>query len=165
LSKGWATPDAALRLIVFHSHSRRRAMLSVWDPFADLNRMQREFEKSYFGPRGRQADFAPSVDVLEDTEALILRAELPGVKREDIDVSVDSNVLTLKGERKLEHEEQERRYHRIERSYGSFVRQFQLPNNVDSTTIDAQLADGVLTLRLGKKQELKPRKIDVKGKS
>jgi HSP20 family protein len=140
-------------------------MLSVWDPFADLNRMQREFEKSYFGPRGRPADFAPAVDVLEEAEALVLRAELPGVKREDIDVSVDSNVLTLKGERKLEGEESDRRYHRIERSYGTFVRQFQLPNNIDSSSIDAQLADGVLTLRLGKKQELKPRKIDVKSRS
>lgn len=137
-------------------------MLSVWDPFADLNRMQREFEKSYFGPRTRPADFAPSVDVHEDAESLVLRAELPGVKREDIDVSVDSNILTLKGERKLEKEEQGRRYHRIERAYGTFVRQFQLPSNVDSSSIDANLADGVLTLRLGKKQELKPRKIDVK---
>jgi HSP20 family protein len=140
-------------------------MLSVWDPFADLNRIQREFERSYFGPRSRPSDFAPSVDVLEEPEALVLRAELPGVKREDIDVSVDANVLTLKGERKLEVEESKRRYHRIERSYGTFVRQFQLPSNVDASTIDAQLADGVLTLRITKKQELKPRKIDVKGQS
>jgi HSP20 family protein len=138
-------------------------MLSVWDPFADLNRVQREFEKSYFGPRTRSADFAPPVDVHEDPERLLLRAELPGVKREDIEVSIDANVLTLKGERKLEREEEGRRYHRIERSYGTFVRQFQLPSNVDSTKIDAQLADGVLTISLNKKQELKPRKIDVKS--
>ena len=138
-------------------------MLSVWDPFADLNRVQREFEKSFFGPRTRNADFAPAVDVHEDSERLVLRAELPGVKREDIEVSIDANVLTLKGERKLEQEEQGRRYHRIERSYGTFVRQFQLPSNVDSTQIDAQLADGVLTVSLNKKQELKPRKIDVKS--
>jgi HSP20 family protein len=138
-------------------------MLSVWDPFADLNRVQREFEKSYFGPRTRSADFAPPVDVHEDPERLLLRAELPGVKREDIEVSIDANVLTLKGERKLEREEEGRRYHRIERSYGTFVRQFQLPSNVDSTKIDAQLTDGVLTIALNKKQELKPRKIDVKS--
>ena len=137
-------------------------MLSVWDPFADLNRIQREFEKNYFGPRTRPADFAPPVDVHEDAEALVLRAELPGVKKEDIDVSVDSNVLTLKGERKLEREEEGRRYHRVERSYGTFVRQFQLPSNLDPTSIDAKLTDGVLTLRLQKKAELKPRKIDVK---
>jgi HSP20 family protein len=116
-------------------------MLSVWDPFADLNRVQREFEKSFFGPRTRNADFAPAVDVHEDAERLVLRAELPGVKREDIEVSIDANVLTLKGERKLEKEEQNRRYHRI----------------------DAQLTEGVLTIALNKKQELKPRKIDVKS--
>jgi HSP20 family protein len=138
-------------------------MLSVWDPFADLNRVQREFEKSFFGPRTRNADFAPAVDVHEDAERLVLRAELPGVKREDIEVSIDANVLTLKGERKLEKEEQNRRYHRIERSYGTFVRQFQLPSNVDSAQIDAQLTEGVLTIALNKKQELKPRKIDVKS--
>lgn len=138
-------------------------MLSVWDPFADLNRIQREFEKSYFGPRARPADFAPPVDVFEDKDSLVLRAELPGVKREDIEVSIDSNVLTLKGERKLEKEEEGRRYHRVERAYGSFVRQFQLPSNIDPSTIDAKLTDGVLTIGLHKKEELKPRKIDVKS--
>jgi len=137
-------------------------MLSVWDPFADLNRIQREFEKSYFGPRARPADFAPPVDVYEDADSLFLRAELSGVKREDIDVSIDSNVLTLKGERKLEREEEGRRYHRVERTYGSFVRQFQLPSNIDPGSIDANFSDGVLTIRLHKKEELKPRKIDVK---
>jgi HSP20 family protein len=137
-------------------------MLSVWDPFADLNRIQREFEKSYFGPRSR-ADFAPAVDVHEDAESLVLRAELPGVRKEDIDISVDANVLTLKGERKLEKEEQGRRYHRVERAYGSFVRQFQLSSNIDASKIDAQLADGVLTVRLAKREEHKPRRIDVKS--
>jgi HSP20 family protein len=138
-------------------------MLSVWDPFADLNRMQREVERNFFGPRGRQADFAPAVDVHEDAEQLVLRAELPGVKREDIDIQLDANVLTLKGERKLEQETEGRRYHRIERSYGTFVRQFQLPTNVDGSKIDAQLIDGVLTLRIAKKAELKARKIEVKS--
>jgi HSP20 family protein len=139
------------------------AMLSVWDPFADLNRMQREVERNFFGPRNRQADFAPAVDVHEDAESLVLRAELPGVKREDIDIQVDANVLTLKGERKIEQEEEGRRYHRVERSYGTFVRQFQLPTNVDATKIDAELADGILTLRILKKAEQKARKIEVKS--
>jgi HSP20 family protein len=138
-------------------------MLSVWDPFADLNRIQREFEKNFFGPRTRPADFAPAVDVHEESEALVLRAELPGVKREDIEIQVDGNVLTLKGERKLESERKDRQYHRVERSYGTFVRQFQLPTNVDSSQIDAQLAEGVLTLKLPKKQEQKARKIEVKN--
>jgi HSP20 family protein len=138
-------------------------MLSVWDSFADLNRVQRDFEKRFFGPRSRSADFAPAVDVHEDGEALVLRAELPGVKREDIEIGVHGNVLTLKGERKLEKEENGRKYHRIERRYGSFVRQFQLPTNVDSSAVDAHLGEGVLTVRLPKKQELKARKIEVKS--
>jgi HSP20 family protein len=125
--------------------------------------MQREVERNFFGPRGRQADFAPAVDVHEDAEQLVLRAELPGVKREDIDIQLDANVLTLKGERKLEQETEGRRYHRIERSYGTFVRQFQLPTNVDGTKIDAQFADGILTLRIAKKAELKARRIEVKS--
>lgn len=138
-------------------------MLSVWDPFADLNRVQRELEKGVFGQRGRAADFAPAVDVHEDGERLVLRAELPGIKREDVEVSIDSNVLTLKGERKLEQENAGRRYHRVERAYGTFVRQFQLSSNIDTSNIDAKLADGVLTVSLNKKEELKPRKIDVKN--
>jgi len=138
-------------------------MLTVWDPFADLNRIQRELDKNFFGPRTRPADFAPAVDVHEDEDALVLRAELPGVKREDIDIQVDGNVLTVKGERKIESEKEGRRYHRIERSYGTFVRQFQLPTNVDANAIDAQLTDGILVLRLPKKAELKTRKIEVKG--
>lgn len=137
-------------------------MLSVWDPFADLNRIQRELEKNYFGARNRPADFAPPVDVHEDESTLVLRAELPGVSREAIDIQVDGNVLTLKGERKLEAEQESRRYHRIERAYGTFVRQFQLPTTVDATRIDAHLADGILTLTLPKKEELKARKIQVK---
>ena len=141
-------------------------MLSVWDPFADLNRMHRDLEKSFFGARGKPSDFAPAVDVYEEEDALILRAELPGVKREDIDIQIDANVLTVKGERKLEDAEaQRRRYHRVERSYGTFVRQFQLPTNVDAQAIEAALEEGILTLRLPKKAELKTRKIEVKGVS
>jgi len=138
-------------------------MLSVWDPFADLNRIQRELEKNYFGARNRPADFAPPVDVHEDENALVLSAELAGVKREDIDINVDGNVLTLKGERKLEAQKDGRRYHRVERAYGTFVRQFQLPTNVDPTAIDAHYEGGILTLYLPKKAELKARKIEVKA--
>jgi HSP20 family protein len=138
-------------------------MLSVWDPFADLNRFQREIEKNFFNGRARPADFAPAVDVHEDEESLVLHAELPGVKREDIDIQVDGNVLTLKGERKLANGDEKRRYHRVERSYGSFVRQWQLPTNIDATKVDASFAEGVLTLKLPKKEEQKSRKIEVRS--
>jgi HSP20 family protein len=137
-------------------------MLSIWDSFADLPRIQREFERS-FSQRNRAAEFAPAVDVHEDSESVSLSAELPGVKREDIEIQVDGNVLTVRGERKLaQREEEGRRFHRVERSYGSFARQFHLPSNIDATQIDAQLSDGILTVRLPKKQEQKPRKIEVK---
>lgn len=150
-------------------------MLTVWDPFADLSRIQRQIERSFFAPRGSSAaratspvnsplaSFVPAVDVHEDGQELVLRAELPGVKREDIQIELDGNVLTLKGERKLETKTEDRRYHRVERAHGSFVRQFQLPSNVDGTQIDAQLADGVLTVRLPKREEQKSRTIEVKG--
>jgi HSP20 family protein len=148
-------------------------MLSVWDPFADLNRIQREFERNFFAPRvpsrNGGADFAPQVDVYEDKESLVINAELPGLKREEVEISLDGDILTLRGERKLEKESESRkegdgkRYHRVERSYGSFVRSFQLPSNVDGEKAHAQLADGVLTLRLPKKEVVKGRKIEVKG--
>ena len=140
-------------------------MLSLWDPFADLNRFQRDVERNFAGGRkaNQTVDFAPAVDVHEDKEAFVLRAELPGLKREEIEVSLDENVLTLKGERKLEKEEQGRRYHRIERSYGSFVRYFQLPKALDADRVEANLADGVLTVKVPKKEVLKARKIDVQS--
>ena len=142
-------------------------MLSIWDSFGDLPRIQREFEKSVFGGRTRErsSEFAPAVDVHEDGDAVSLSAELPGVKREDIEIQVDGNVLTLRGERKFESEQAEgRRFHRVERSYGTFSRQFHLSSNLDATKIDAQLVDGVLTVKLPKKQEQKPRKIEVRGR-
>jgi HSP20 family protein len=137
-------------------------MLSVWDSFADLSRFQREVEKT-FSARARPATFAPAVDVHEDQESLVMRAELPGVKREDIDIQVDANVLTISGERKLEANDESRRYHRVERHYGSFARQWQLPTNVDATRIDAALVDGVLTVKIPKKEEQKARKVEVRG--
>ena len=142
-------------------------MLSIWDSFGDLPRIQREFEKSVFGGRTRERtnEFAPAVDVHEDSEAVTLSAELPGVKRDEIEIQVDGNVLTLRGERKFESEQAEgRRFHRVERSYGAFSRQFQLSTNLDASKIDAQLVDGVLTVRVPKKQEQKPRKIEVRGR-
>jgi HSP20 family protein len=140
-------------------------MLNVWDPFADLNRFSREFERNMFAPRVASkygnADFAPQIDVQEDKEALYITAELPGLKREEVDISLDGEILTLRGERKHEKEEG-RKYHRVERSYGVFVRSFQLPSNVDTEKSTAKLADGVLTLRLPKKDVVKARKIEVK---
>jgi HSP20 family protein len=144
-------------------------MLSVWDPFADLNRISRAFERDLF-PRVASkygaADFAPSVDVHEEKDALVITAELPGFKREQVDISLDGEILTLKGERKFEKEEKDgKKYHRVERSYGTFVRSFQLPSNVDADKASAKLVDGVLTLHLPKKEVVKGRKIEVNSAS
>lgn len=143
-------------------------MLTVWDSFADLSRFHRQLEKGIWAARSRPANpstpaFVPAVDVHEEAGALVLRAELPGVKREDLELEVEGNLLTLKGERKLETGDEARRYHRVERAHGTFVRQFQLPKDVDASQIDAQLADGVLTLRLPKQAEPAARKIAVQA--
>lgn len=145
-------------------------MLSVWDPFADLNRVARAFERDLFAPRVASrygaADFAPSVDVHEEKDALVITAELPGFKREQVEISLDGEILTLKGERKFEKEEKDgKKYHRVERSYGTFVRSFQLPSNVDADKASARLVDGVLTLHLPKKEVVKGRKIEVNSAS
>lgn len=143
-------------------------MLTVWDSFADLSRFSRQLERGAWAARSRPANpatpaFVPAVDVHEEAQALVLRAELPGVKREDLSIEVDGNLLTLKGERKLETREDAHRYHRVERVHGTFVRQFQLPKDVDASSIDAQLADGVLTVTLPKREQQAARKIEVKG--
>lgn len=143
-------------------------MMSLWEPFGvttgDFGRLQRDMERTLGSVRGPgRAAFSPAVDVVEDKDALVVRAELPGVKREEIDVSIDGNVLTLRGERKLEREEETKRYHHIERAHGTFVRYFQLPTTVDAEKIEAKLADGVLTLNIPKKDIVKARKINVAG--
>ena len=111
----------------------------------------------------------PILVVYEDKESLVISAELPGLKREEVEISLDGDILTLRGERKFEKEFEQRKegdgrkVHRVERSYGSFARSFQLPTNVDAEKAHAQLTDGVLTLRLPKKEVVKGRKIEVKG--
>jgi HSP20 family protein len=116
-----------------------------------------------FDPFARAAGFTPAVDIFEDKESISVRAELAGLKAEDVHVSVENDVLTLRGERKLEREEQKQGYRRIERAYGSFTRSFALPEIVDGEKIHAEMKDGVLTLRLPKKGEAQPRRVDVKA--
>jgi len=131
-------------------------MLSLWDPFGDFG-LRREYQ-----PRAERSGFMPAVDVEEQEDAFVLHAELPGLKREDLVIEVDENVLTLKGERKAEIKEGDgKRYQRVERSYGRFERRFSVPQHVDATGIEAKLVDGVLELRLPKKPEVTPRRIEV----
>ena len=109
--------------------------------------------------------WSPSVDILETENALVLRADLPELKLEDIEVRVENQTLTIKGERKFEKDEKVKGYHRIERSYGSFLRSFAIPTTVEPEKVAADYKNGVLTVTLPKKEEAKPRhvKVEVKG--
>jgi HSP20 family protein len=106
-------------------------------------------------------NFVPAVDVYEDAQKLVLKLEVPGIRREDLDIRVEGRTLTVKGERKFETEEKEENFHRIERRYGNFVRSFTLPATVNTDEVNAQTADGVLTISLAKKPEAKPKQITV----
>lgn len=131
------------------------ANLHRWDPFTEMNRL---FEGSA-PTRARTLRFA--VDVYEEGDTLVLEAELPGLRAEDVEVTVHDGVLTVSGERKAPSTRQSARHHVVERNYGAFRRAFVLPDSVDPEKIEAKMTDGVLTLRLTKKAEIKPRKIAV----
>jgi|SwirhirootsSR2_FD_contig_31_10906494_length_564_multi_2_in_0_out_0_1 HSP20 family protein len=141
-------------------------MLSRWDPFTELSRLQDEMVRA-FGheePRsGAPLAFRPAVDIVEDKDAILLRAELPGLKAEDVHIELEKNVLTLRGERKQEQKVEKSNFYRFERRYGQFARSFVLPETVDGAAIEAELKDGVLNLRLPKKAADQPRKISVKA--
>lgn len=140
-----------------------------WDPFRDLitlrEKMNRLFEEA-FTSRGEERDlvsstWTPSVDIYETENALVLNAEVPGIDEGDIEIKIEDNTLTIKGDRKFEKETKEENYHRIERAYGSFYRSFTLPHYVDQDRIEAEHENGILKITMPKKPELKPRKVKV----
>jgi HSP20 family protein len=144
-------------------------VLTRWEPFRELStlqdRMNRLFRESYNEP-GRDeslvtSGFAPAVDVYEDEHNVTLKIEVPGIEEKDIDIRVESNLLTVHGERKIEKEEKEENYRRVERQYGSFTRTFTLPNTVDTENVQANYDKGVLKVTLPKKAEAKPKQIKV----
>jgi HSP20 family protein len=126
-----------------------------------MQRLTDQMFRAWGAPAERQG-FAPAVDIFEDDDAITVRAELPGVNPEDVRIEVDNNVLTISGERKLEREEQREGYHRIESSYGVFTRSFALPESVDPTKVEAEIDQGILTVRIAKKPEVAPKRIQVK---
>jgi HSP20 family protein len=109
--------------------------------------------------------WSPSVDVFENDDKIVLEAELPGMKADEVDVSIENNIVTIKGERKFEKKEEKDNYHRIERSYGSFTRSFTLPRTVTGDEASADFENGVLKITLPKREETKARKIEISGKS
>jgi len=142
-----------------------------WEPFRDLlslqDRMNRMFDESYRGRGASEEDWAlggswaPAVDIYEHEGNIVLTAELPGVDPKEVDIRVENNVLTLRGERKWSTEVNRESYHRVERAYGNFTRSFTLPNVVDTEKIKADFKDGMLKLVLPKKEEAKPKQISI----
>lgn len=141
-------------------------MLTRWDPFADMSRFESELFRNARGASPARAAtrparaFAPPVDVYEDADSLVLLAELPGLRLEDVTLDVENDILTMSGERKPEREEG---HHVRERAHGAFARSFQLPRTIDVSKIEATLKDGILTVRLPKRDGVKARKIEVKS--
>lgn len=111
--------------------------------------------------RGEEKFWAPSVDILDDKDAYMVKAELPGLKKEDIEVSVENGILTIKGERKFEDEEKKENYHRIERRYGCFSRSVSLPGDINSDKVKASYKDGVLAVEIPKSEKAKAKKVDI----
>jgi len=142
-----------------------------YDPFRELRSLQDEMTRLFTGvvPASFNREemthgaWAPSVDIFEDKDRLILEAELPGMSRDDFEISVENNVITLSGERKFEKKTEGDNYHRVERSYGSFTRSFTLPQTVTADGATADFDNGVLRVSLPKREETKARRIEITG--
>ena len=148
--------------------------LVSWDPYREFRGMADRFNR-FFAPSTSSASrrdeemsmgsWLPPVDIAEEKDRIVLTAELPGFRPEDIQIQMEGGVLTLRGDRKFEDEKNGRNYHRVERSYGQFVRSFTLPNNVDRERIRADFHDGLLEIDLPKREEAKPRQIPISSRN
>ena len=145
-----------------------------YDPFRDIRTLQDEMNRLFSGTFSRgggsqdevlRGAWSPSVDIFENQNEIVLEAELPGMKAEDVNISIENNVLTLHGERRFEKKAENDNFHRVERSYGSFTRSFTLPPTVSSENANAEFENGVLRLTLAKREEAKPRRIEIKAGS
>jgi len=148
------------------------ANINRWNPFAEFTPLQERFNQLFntFGPAGMArmneppvtfTNFVPPVDVFEDTHNIVVQVELPGIAEKDLDITLENNVLTIAGERKLENEEKKDNFHMIERSYGKFTRSFTLPPVVDTENVNAEFVNGVLKVTLYKLEEHKPKQIKI----
>jgi HSP20 family protein len=143
-----------------------------YDPFRDLRTLQEEVNRLFSTNLTRafgddegiaRGAWAPSVDIYENKDQIVLEAELPGMKQEDFDLSIENNVITLRGERRFEKTDESDNYHRVERSYGAFTRSFTLPQTVSAEEARAEYSNGVLRVTLPKREEAKSRRIEVTG--
>ena len=142
-----------------------------YDPFRDIRNLQEEVNRLFssnlshgFGDEGiARGAWNPSVDIYENKDQIVLETELPGMNREDFDVAIENNVITVRGERRFEKKDEADNYHRVERSYGSFSRSFTLPQTVSAEGATAEYRNGVLRVTLPKREEVKARRIEIKG--
>ena len=147
------------------------ADIVTWDPFREFRSLQDRFSRALTGTPGRGdrdeemslGSWLPPVDISEDSDRIVLTAELPGFDENQVQINMEGNILTIRGERKFEEEkgEKNRNYHRVERAYGQFVRSFTLPPNVDRDNIHARFRNGLLEIELPKREEAKPRQIRI----
>ena len=143
-----------------------------YDPFRDLRNLQEEVNRLFSSNLSRafgddegiaRGAWNPSVDIYENKDQIVLEAELPGMNREDFDITIENNVITVRGERRFEKKDEADSYHRVERSYGSFTRSFTLPQTVSSDGATAEYRNGVLRVTLPKREEVKARRIEIGG--
>ncbi|HSA62484.1 MAG TPA: Hsp20/alpha crystallin family protein [Nitrospiraceae bacterium] len=142
-----------------------------WNPWKDLEELEKRLSTLWGRPPAKSegeketmtvAEWSPLVDISEDEKEYLVKAELPEVKKEDVKLTVQDNVLSITGERKYEKEEKGKKYHRVERAYGSFMRSFTLPEDADATKVAAEYKDGILRVHLPKSEKAKPKSIEVK---
>jgi Molecular chaperone (small heat shock protein) len=140
-----------------------------YDPFRELRSLQDEVNRLFTSTftRGGDSDlmrgaWSPSVDIFENKDQIVLEAELPGMKPEEVEISIENNVLTISGERKFEKRDEGDNFHRVERAYGTFTRSFTLPPTVNTEDAQAEFDNGILRLTLAKREEAKPRRIEIK---
>lgn len=143
------------------------SMITRWDPFRELaqlqNRVNRLFQESAVGQDEglSTTSFVPPVDIYETEQNIVLKLEVPGVEQKDLDIRIENNTITIRGERKFETEVKEENFHRVERRYGSFQRSFTLPNTVNTEQVSADYENGILKVTLAKRAEAKPKQIKV----
>ena len=144
--------------------------LVKWDPFVELEEVSKQLNRIFGKSPARteperellaMADWAPDVDITETDTAYLIKGEIPGVNKEDVKVNIENGVLTMSGERKQEKEEKGKKFHRIERSYGSFMRSFRLPDNIDESAVKAEFKDGMLNVTLPKSAQAKPKSTNI----
>ena len=146
--------------------------ITRWDPFRELDELQNRistlFGRAPVRKEGdkqealRVAEWAPLVDITEDEKEYTIKAELPDVKKDDVKISVQNDALSITGERKYEKEEKNKKYHRVERAYGSFSRSFTVPEDADADRVSAEFKDGLLQVHLPKSEKVKPKTVEVK---